>query len=380
MLGDLGDIVEDQQLVLVELGDGGLEPQLPARHLQPLDEVCGAHEQHALTALNESQTGCCRKMALAPAGRAKEQDIGTLIKPAVSEGERHDLRLVDYRHGVEVKGVERLARRQSRAGEMPLDRTYDRLTRLFHAGYLDRPHAQLDYYPTSGSAPMVYALTDRGARLLIERYGIEFANVEWSRKNRKAGRPFIEHQLAIVDFNVTLQLATRGRADVHLVYPDEMAASFPDQKFSRRNPFAMRVSISHQGTVHAIAVVPDIVFGLAFPDGSRHCFMVEIDRGTMPILRKDFMQTSFERKMRAYLTAHAAKQHERQFGWNTFRVLTITTDHHRSHSMKEALRQMHVPHSMGTSLFLFATRDELRTSDPITHAWKDAKGRDVRLL
>src|SRR6266404_4916083 len=58
-----------------------------------------------------------------------------------------------------------------------LDRTNDRLSRLFHAGYLDRPRAQLDYYPTSGSAPMVYALANRGARLLIERYGIDFANV-----------------------------------------------------------------------------------------------------------------------------------------------------------------------------------------------------------
>ena len=90
-----------------------------------------------------------------------------------------------------------------------IDRTNDRLSRLFHAGYLDRPHAQLDYYPTTGSAPMVYALADRGARLLIERYGIDFANVEWSRKNRKAGRPFIEHQLEIVDFQVSLDRVTR---------------------------------------------------------------------------------------------------------------------------------------------------------------------------
>ena len=82
ILGDVGDIVEDQQLVLVELGDGGFEPQLPARHLQPLDQVGGAHEQHAPAVLNESQTERRRKMALAPAGRAKEQDIGTLIKPS----------------------------------------------------------------------------------------------------------------------------------------------------------------------------------------------------------------------------------------------------------------------------------------------------------
>src|SRR5438045_8807998 len=43
-----------------------------------------------------------------------------------------------------------------------VDRTNDRLSKLFHAGYLDRPRAQLDYYPTAGSAPIVYALADRG--------------------------------------------------------------------------------------------------------------------------------------------------------------------------------------------------------------------------
>src|SRR4249919_2216781 len=56
-----------------------------------------------------------------------------------------------------------------------LDRTNDRLSKLFHAGYVDRPRAQLDHYPTSGSAPMAYALADRGGRLLKERYGFDFA-------------------------------------------------------------------------------------------------------------------------------------------------------------------------------------------------------------
>src|SRR5438477_10699403 len=98
-----------------------------------------------------------------------------------------------------------------------LDRTNDRLSRLFHAAYLDRPRAQLDYYPTAGSAPIAYALADRGARLLIERYGITFANVEWSRKNRAAGRPFIEHQLEIIDFYLALQLAARNRRDLRVL-------------------------------------------------------------------------------------------------------------------------------------------------------------------
>ena len=107
--------------------------------------------------------------------------------------------------------------------------------------------------------------------------------------------------------------------------------------------------------------------------------MVEIDRGTMPIARSDFLQTSFERKMRAYLTAHAAKLHEKHFGWKTFRVLTVTTDQHRMQSMMEALHKLHIPHSPGAPLFLFATRNDLRAADPLTHEWRDGNGRPVRL-
>lgn len=84
--------------------------------------------------------------------------------------------------------------------------------------------------------------------------------------------------------------------------------------------------------------------------------------------------------MRAYLTAHAGKQHERQFGWKNFRVFTITTDPYRTRSMMEALRGLNVPHSPGGSLFLFTTREELRGVDPVEHAWHDGNGREVRLM
>ena len=261
-----------------------------------------------------------------------------------------------------------------------LDRTNDRLSRLFHAGYLDRPRAQLDYYPTAGSAPIAYALADRGARLLTERYGVDFANVEWSRKNREAGRPFIEHQLETIDFYVSLQSAAATREDVQLIHHDEIIAAFPERQRNARNPLALRVRLAHDGVMHDVGVVPDLVFGLRFPDGSRRCFMVEIDRGTMPISRADITQTSFERKMRAYLTAHAGKLHERQLGWKTFRVLTVTTDQNRMRSMMDVLRQMRVAHSPGASLFFFATRAGLRATHPLALAWRDGNGRDASLI
>jgi hypothetical protein len=100
----------------------------------------------------------------------------------------------------------------------------------------------------------------------------------------------------------------------------------------------------------------------------------------MPVTRSNFEQTSFERKMRAYLTAHAAKQHERAFGWKTFRVLTVTTDAYRMRSMIETLSRIHVPHSPGVPLFNFTTRDELCGNDPLTNNWQDGSGREIRLV
>jgi hypothetical protein len=262
-----------------------------------------------------------------------------------------------------------------------LDRVNDRLLRLFHAGYVDRPRAQLDYYPNSGSAPMVYALADLGAHLLAERDGSRKPDVEFSRRNRSAGRPFIDHQLEIVDFYVSLQCATRRRSDVSLIHSEDIVAGFPEETRTSREPLSLRASVAHQGTDANITIVPDLTFGLRFPDGSRRCFLVEIDRGTMPITRSDVMQTSFERKMRAYLAAYAARQHDVQFGWKTFRVLTVTTDSHRMKAMMENLRTLAVPaQPPGVSLFFFTTRDQVRQSNPLAVAWRDGGGREVRLM
>jgi hypothetical protein len=136
----------------------------------------------------------------------------------------------------------------------------------------------------------------------------------------------------------------------------------------------------HHGVVREIGLVPDLVFGLTLPDRSRRCFMVEIDRGTMPVVRSDFLQTSFERKMRAYLAAHAAKQNEHHFGWNSFRVLVVTTDECRMQLMILALSRIQIPRSIGASLFFFATRDELHAADPLTDVWRDGNGKSQMLM
>lgn len=261
-----------------------------------------------------------------------------------------------------------------------LDRVNDRLLRLFHAGYVDRPRAQLDRYPDSGSTPMVYALANGGARLLAEHASLSFSASDWSRKNDTAGRPFVEHQLEIMDFYVALQIAARGCTDVTLIHPHELVAAFPEPPTQARDPFALRVKLTEGGAVHDIGLVPDLAFGLRFPDGSRRCFLVEIDRGTMPVSRSDIRQTSFARKMRAYLAAHAARLHEPRFGWKTFRVLTVTTEPDRRQSMIDALGIVPAPSAPGAGLFWFTLRDELRSTNPLQAAWRDGSGRSVSLV
>jgi hypothetical protein len=181
-----------------------------------------------------------------------------------------------------------------------------------------------------------------------------------SRSASLAGRPFIDHQLEITDFYVSLQRAVRGQTDVQLIHSEEIIASFPEQIRVARNPLSLRVSVPHEGTMHEIGLVPDLVFGLRFHDGSRRCFMVEIDRGTMLVVRSDLPQTSFQRKMHAYLTAYAANL--------------------RMRSMQEALRHLQVPNSPGPALFLFARRTQLQTGNPVANGWLEGTGREVRLI
>src|SRR3954468_2618147 len=145
--------------------------------------------------------------------------------------------------------------------------------------------------------------------------------------------------------------------------------------------FALSAQIGQNGIVRHASAVPDLVFALQFADGTRHNYAVEIDRGTMPVFRSDPEQTSIARKMRVYLTAHAAKQHQREFGWTNFRVLFVTTNQERIETMIDASRQPHTRRrGAGASLFWFSTFSEIKeVADLLALEWCDGNRRAVRL-
>jgi hypothetical protein len=69
ILGDVGEIVEDQEMVLFELGDRGLEREFPSGDLKLLDEIGGSGEENPPSVLDQSQADGRREMRLATSGR-----------------------------------------------------------------------------------------------------------------------------------------------------------------------------------------------------------------------------------------------------------------------------------------------------------------------
>src|SRR5467141_4171504 len=73
VLGDVGDVIEDQQMEFVELGNGGFESELATGDLQSLDEIGGPGEQHAPAIFDKGEAESRRKVALAAAWWPKQQ-------------------------------------------------------------------------------------------------------------------------------------------------------------------------------------------------------------------------------------------------------------------------------------------------------------------
>lgn len=256
----------------------------------------------------------------------------------------------------------------------------ERLGVLYHNGYLDRPRAQLDYYATAGSAPIVYAIGNRGAAVIAEIEGVRPPKVDWTDKNRTAGRVFIEHTLLTADLAIPFEVASALPGGIRLIDSKEILASAPEATQKAANPWALPATVTHGGTSHDVHVIPDKVFGLDFTTArKRSYFFVEADRATMPVMRSHPRQTSFHQKLLVYLAgAGTANAHGKRFGIGNFRVLTITTSVQRIETMLEALKL--ATKGVGSNQFLFIDRASLQACpDIFALEWIGGKGDRVRL-
>jgi hypothetical protein len=245
-----------------------------------------------------------------------------------------------------------------------------RLKLLYHHGYLERPRAQIDYYHQGGSRRIVYGLGAKGPSVLKQGFPSDSPDISWSEKNHSIGRIFLEHALFVSDVIVLFQLACQ-KAGIRLLAEHELV-SRPER------PFQWKVSLnSHL----KLGVIPDRVFALELSDQNeqtnRTVFFLEADRGTMPVKRRTYSQTSFHRKMLAYEATWSQKIHSACFGLPRFRVLTVTKSIERLQPLITACSEL----KHGQGLFLFTDWETLaRSGDPFSPIWRSTRQGHERLL
>lgn len=247
---------------------------------------------------------------------------------------------------------------------------------LFDHGYLDRPHAQLAHLPITGPKPMVYGLGRRGAQALRVHGSGLHDGTDWTERNKRAGASFIDHTLAVAEFMVGIELACRTRDDVALLRQATIVADAPERTRTAREPLRL-VAPGLDNKIGITSVIPDGLFGLAFPDGTAAYFLLEIDRGSMPVVRSRFDQTSFKRKLKIYWEAWKAKRHVEHFGVNQIRVLTVTESRARIDHMIDAVNE--ITDGKGSNFFLFAEKSRLSKRSPFDVTWTTGKGDLIKL-
>jgi len=136
------------------------------------------------------------------------------------------------------------------------------------------------------------------------------------------------------------------------------------------------------------SLISDDLFALVFDDDSASYFVVEIDRGQMPVRRtvgrseevvagKRRLRTFYMHTLATYYHGWRQRRHAQQFGIEQLRVLTVTTSEKRIETMLDALRD--VTNGKGSELFLFIDEERLRSSNPLEVEWITGKRNRARL-
>ena len=253
------------------------------------------------------------------------------------------------------------------------------LLALFENGYVERPVAQVaSRLLYEGSRPTIYALTRKGAGLL-RKHGEDVRRrlLDGIDSERGAGWRFIEHTVSIAEFWVALELAARARTDLRVLERNDILDDAP--KSNRDRLVKLEASIRIGGMLQRNAVVPDALFGLRMDDTRDNYFMLEIDRGEMPVERyRNAHRTYFSKKMQTYLEANRQRRHVHDLGIENFRVLTVTTDASRIDRMLTALDRL--TNGKGSNLFLFTDFETLAASNPLEVKWLTGKGERTQII
>lgn len=223
-----------------------------------------------------------------------------------------------------------------------------RLQALHNAGYVER--LILPMLPGAGRAPLVYALSSRGADAVASRLDIDRANVDWVPRHNRATAFFMEHTLAIARLWASLTVALRG---TEITMEDWIGEAEWRQR-------AIRVEDYVSNSNRRLPLRPDGYCELLHPDNTVQPLFVEMDMGTETNAR-------VASKMRAY-ESYRRRGYEADFEYKNFNVLVITNGRRRMENLIRVTRD-----AIEGRLGLFATLEALHP-ERVLARWQDCQG------
>ena len=260
-----------------------------------------------------------------------------------------------------------------------------RLNLLFHNGYLDRPPKQINPFQ-KGSDPMVYALGNKGADLLAQRFSIHRDKVDWTSKNRDVGGLYLEHTLLVSQFMTCLNLACANDKRVEIIQKDQILKTTSTSKqTSIKWEVAVKREFKGKLRTFNYNIIPDNFFGLYFPNDpppNKAFFFLEADRSTMPIKRRSLFGSSYLKKLLGYQVSWKDNHFQKNFGFKMARVLTITKSEDRIENMIEACKEID-ERRKGLRMFLFTSIRNINLKSPeriLGKIWLTPRGETVSIV
>lgn len=260
-------------------------------------------------------------------------------------------------------------------GEQGISR---RLQKLFHAGYLDRVYDpdEIRRYRQAclGSPKAIYALANRGARLLAEKYAYPINKTQWDRQNRRITCQNIQHTLMITNFFITLYRAIQGDSGFYFLPVAETLRKLfsPEQDYSDSFSWAyMGYGLKSSVTIYdprnyrgRATFYPDGFF--AVQDSSREkgknraFFFIEADNHSAAVSR-----------LRHKFLAHAAyaqniKQGNNPLNLPVFRVLHISRTSTRVKNLWTFTRALAKKGVIPEKLHWFTSEEDYMLENPAT--------------
>jgi len=226
-----------------------------------------------------------------------------------------------------------------------------RLQALHDGGYVER--LVLPMLPSAGRAPLVYALSSRGADAVAGRLGIDRENVDWLPRHNRATAFFMEHTLAIGRLWASLAAAAPRREITIDTWMGEA-------ELRRRDIQVYDIDANRR-----LPLRPDGYCELLHPNNTVSALFVEMDMGTETNAR-------VARKMRAY-DSYRRRGFEEGFDYQTFDVLVVTNGRRRMENLIRVTGK-----EIEGRLGLFATLDALHPGRVLA-GWQDCQGRTIDL-